>query len=343
MPSSYNLVRGLALAGLIGLLNTFTFATNIVQNPGFEDRLNLWKVTLGATDLSNVYAAAAFRGTGPKNGRWLLTADVFSTTSTQTLNTGEASIEQALPAVRVADLKEVSVNFRGTTTSGYMLALVGFTDGTSASQIVVRYYQTFANWTKLDLTKMVKTAANRDKQVARILFYFSEAWSYSGFALDDVVVDVADPVSVSGQISLGDFTGSVPPLLTLQLRPTEGGAPLTFNNVALNPDGTFTINARGLGEHKLHVRGGSFLGALSDQPVILGGDSVGGLSVSLHNGDVDGDNAVTVFDYDALSLAFDSVPGQGNWNSRADLDGDGAVTVFDYDILSVNFDRIGVN
>ena len=55
----------------------------------------------------------------------------------------------------------------------------------------------------------------------------------------------------------------------------------------------------------------------------------------------DGDNAVTVFDYNMLSAAFDSVPGSPNWNSNADLDGDKVVTVFDYNILSANFDKTG--
>jgi len=65
------------------------------------------------------------------------------------------------------------------------------------------------------------------------------------------------------------------------------------------------------------------------------------LNFSLIPGDVDGDNAITVFDYDLLSAAFDASDGSPNWNALADLDGDGGVTVFDYDLLSQNFDLNG--
>ncbi len=61
----------------------------------------------------------------------------------------------------------------------------------------------------------------------------------------------------------------------------------------------------------------------------------------LLNGDCDGDNEVTVFDYIELSNAFMTVPGNVGWNPDADLDGDGEVTIFDYIILSGNFDLSG--
>ena len=59
------------------------------------------------------------------------------------------------------------------------------------------------------------------------------------------------------------------------------------------------------------------------------------------NGDIDGDNSVTVFDYDRLSAAFDASAGDAGYDAAADLDGDGTVSVFDYDILSRNFDLVG--
>jgi len=61
------------------------------------------------------------------------------------------------------------------------------------------------------------------------------------------------------------------------------------------------------------------------------------LSVSLINGDCDGDNEITIFDYIEISNAFDTEPTASNWNPNADLDGDRAVTIFDYIILSQNF------
>ncbi len=68
------------------------------------------------------------------------------------------------------------------------------------------------------------------------------------------------------------------------------------------------------------------------------------------NGDIDGDDSITVFDYGVLSDYFDKSSGDADWNtvggngfapSAADVDGDEAVTVFDYGIISDNFDKSG--
>jgi len=65
------------------------------------------------------------------------------------------------------------------------------------------------------------------------------------------------------------------------------------------------------------------------------------VSASLVNGDVDGDNSVSIFDYIDLSGSFDKATGDAGFDAEADLDGDGAVTIFDYIILSNNFDVSG--
>lgn len=79
-------------------------------------------------------------------------------------------------------------------------------------------------------------------------------------------------------------------------------------------------------------------------------NGLSGLSVALLSGDIDGDNTVSVFDYDRLSASFDKTAADSDWLTPdgdgirpvdADLDNDGSVTVFDYDILSQNFDLVG--
>lgn len=74
------------------------------------------------------------------------------------------------------------------------------------------------------------------------------------------------------------------------------------------------------------------------------------INFNLINGDVDGDNAVTILDYAILSDYFDYDNTLLNWNtigfdgyspSDADLDKDGSVTILDYAILSDNFGLIG--
>ncbi|MER3474964.1 MAG: hypothetical protein C4335_13280 [Armatimonadota bacterium] len=65
------------------------------------------------------------------------------------------------------------------------------------------------------------------------------------------------------------------------------------------------------------------------------------LSITLLNGDCDGDNEVTLTDLGILVAALGSMPGDENWNPDADLDGDGEVTLMDYAILVRNFGQIG--
>ncbi len=73
----------------------------------------------------------------------------------------------------------------------------------------------------------------------------------------------------------------------------------------------------------------------------MSGADVSGVNVSLVNGDIDGDNEVTLIDFGALVAAFGSVPGDSNWNPEADLDGDAEVTLFDFGVLVKNFGETG--
>lgn len=106
------------------------------------------------------------------------------------------------------------------------------------------------------------------------------------------------------------------------------------------PDGTFTVYAPAPGEYSLTVKAWHWLGK-STGPFQVGAGGASGPVVDLPNGDIDDDNAVTVFDYNVLSEAFDTVDSDWSFDPRADLDADGAITVFDYNILSNNFDLVG--
>jgi hypothetical protein len=75
--------------------------------------------------------------------------------------------------------------------------------------------------------------------------------------------------------------------------------------------------------------------------VRVNGANVSGVNVSLVNGDIDGDNEVTLIDFGALVAAFGSQPGDSNWNPDADLDGDAEVTLFDFGVLVKNFGETG--
>jgi len=149
--------------------------------------------------------------------------------------------------------------------------------------------------------------------------------------------------TVSGRLTLGQFDGPVAGRsATLELRTPGTTTLLETKNVTLAVDGSYSFSTTRTGLVDLTAKASHWLRARRTN-VNLTGATVINQHFTLVNGDIDGDNAVTVFDYDALSLAFDTFTGQPGWNAEADLDGDGAVTVFDYDILSQNFDQTGVD
>jgi uncharacterized lipoprotein YddW (UPF0748 family) len=75
--------------------------------------------------------------------------------------------------------------------------------------------------------------------------------------------------------------------------------------------------------------------------VAFNGNDIGSLSFNLLNGDVDGDNTVSILDYLELSNAYDTQVGDPGYNSNADLDEDGFVSVLDYLIVSSRFETNG--
>ncbi|HRI44648.1 MAG TPA: dockerin type I domain-containing protein [Fimbriimonadaceae bacterium] len=71
------------------------------------------------------------------------------------------------------------------------------------------------------------------------------------------------------------------------------------------------------------------------------GQTVTTVHLSMKNGDVDGDNEVTIGDFARLSASFGAVPGDLNYDEEADLNGDEEVTIGDYAIMSSNFGEVG--
>lgn len=148
---------------------------------------------------------------------------------------------------------------------------------------------------------------------------------------------------ISGNIELQQFVGSVTDR-TAEVKvfaPGSTSNPLHQETVILGPNGSFGLSAPIVsGTYDLTIKSSHFLRKrLSNVAINLAGTS--GLHASLINGDVDGDNAVGLLDYDAFSLAFDAVLGDAHYSDGADLDGDLTVTLIDYDIFSGSFDLSG--
>lgn len=147
--------------------------------------------------------------------------------------------------------------------------------------------------------------------------------------------------TLSGTVTLADFTGSVASqTVMIEVYSADGMTLLeTFNNVALDAGGAYSVNTTlAAGTYDVFIKGSHWLRKLSDDASFAPNATV---SLTLTNGDVDGDNEVGPGDFGALSSAFGSVDGDSNWNAMADLDGDGEVGPSDFGILSANFGTSG--
>ena len=127
--------------------------------------------------------------------------------------------------------------------------------------------------------------------------------------------------------SLSPFPGGR--LIVADVRKLTGELTET-RSAKLDADGHFDLDVRTPPPFTLTFSAPHFLTA-----TVTVTDSGLPVAVSLINGDADGDNAVTLFDYLTLDGQF------GRDDCMADLDGDGAVTLFDYLIIDRSFGAAG--
>jgi len=146
---------------------------------------------------------------------------------------------------------------------------------------------------------------------------------------------------VWGTVILQDFFGTVAGR-TVLMEIRSGGIAVQTENVTLGAGGSYSFTATVTpGTYDIAAKGSHWLRQQVTGVSVTGtGPTV---NFSLANGDIDGDNEVTIGDYSLLSTAFGSGPGDPNWDPEADLDGDDEVTIGDYAILSNNFGMIGDN
>lgn len=144
-------------------------------------------------------------------------------------------------------------------------------------------------------------------------------------------------VTVTGNVELRDFGGDVTQVpVAVELR--QAGNVISTLTLSLDPSGNYAF-AIYPGTYDIAFKASHWLRTVVPN-VSVSGSSVT-VNVSLTNGDIDGDNEVTLFDFGALVAAFGSEPGDDNWNADADLDGDAEVTLFDFGVLVRNFGAIG--
>lgn len=146
------------------------------------------------------------------------------------------------------------------------------------------------------------------------------------------------PVTISGSVTLGEWPLS-PAGAPVDVRLVRNGTILQTLPATLDGAGNFSVTTTARGPFQLSVKASHWLSNGSSQQITDSG--ITGFATTLTNGDIDGDNTVSLFDYLILSDAFDSARGDAAFVDGADLDGDDVISLFDYLILSSHFDEEG--
>lgn len=147
---------------------------------------------------------------------------------------------------------------------------------------------------------------------------------------------------VAGSVSLGDFTGDATKVpIEIEIREAGTTIVLQRQTVNLQADGTFSVPSALVGTYDVAAKGPHWLRRRISNVVLTGSGFVAGLSFSLVNGDVNGDNNINLADAAAISLAWRTKPGDPKYNASADLNGDGSINVADAAIVAKNWRKSG--
>lgn len=164
--------------------------------------------------------------------------------------------------------------------------------------------------------------------------------TYDGPTIE-IDATVAPTTSVSGTILFTSRVGNFPSSVDIDFKNLDFSVAHTATNVAVDSNGNFSTS-------DLPAVPGTYLVSVQERPwlrknvgPVNTGSSQSGLMFSLINGDVDGDNEISIGDFAILSGAFGSMPGDPTWDVFADLDGDDEVSIGDYAIMSSNFGALG--
>lgn len=149
------------------------------------------------------------------------------------------------------------------------------------------------------------------------------------------------PGSVSGRINLSGYVGDWSTVaMNVEIHNVGSDISLLNRSINVDGDGSFDLATSLRGSFDVYVSGGTWLRKKIGNVTITSA-GVGGLNVALLNGDVDGDNEVTLADYSQVAAAFGKTTDDAGFNSRADLNGDGEISLADYALVAGNMGASG--
>lgn len=164
-----------------------------------------------------------------------------------------------------------------------------------------------------------------------------------GASMTATDIEINPYPAVKGTALLGDLPGLAGEQVTVEVRNPGSTTALQTTTATLKANGSYAFKPTvAPGVYDIALKGTTHLRKVVAN-VNIAASGASGVNISARNGDVDGDNTVTIFDYIDLSNSFDLAEGDSGYNADADLDRDGSITIFDYIILSNNFDESGDN
>lgn len=148
------------------------------------------------------------------------------------------------------------------------------------------------------------------------------------------------PRAVQGNVTLQEYDPTKVSQVPITVKVYQRGQLVRTATLTLDNNGNYTLPNVVPGTYDFAFKASHWLQVVV-RDVNVPKEGITGLNVTLLNGDVDGDNEVSLQDFSALVAAFGSGPGSPSWNLDADLDGDEDVTLNDFSILLRNFGAVG--
>ncbi|GIV19947.1 MAG: hypothetical protein KatS3mg023_1698 [Armatimonadota bacterium] len=170
--------------------------------------------------------------------------------------------------------------------------------------------------------------------------YSTTSYTDTGISTDILLLKygLRTGLNLQGRAWLGDVA-MYPLVISIEADLRQYGGVVRRERIPVDENGRFTLYNVPEGVYDIAFRGAHWLRRVVPQVTVAPGAPE--VQVYLVNGDIDGDNEVTLFDFGLLVQAFGSNPYSANWNINADLDMDAEVTLFDFAVIVLNFGEIG--
>lgn len=146
---------------------------------------------------------------------------------------------------------------------------------------------------------------------------------------------------IQGNVILEDFQGTYPSTASVRYIDVATNVGAGRTTALLSPGGVLTADGPNVpGTYKAIIKASKWLSRVVTVTTTASG-TASFSTVTLPNGDCNGDNEVGPGDFSILASAFGTFDGDPLFQARADLNGDGEVGPADFAILAGNFGEFG--